>query len=169
MRVDLLNHLDINREIKKYIASPFANSTGDVFTYRFELADDYATLFITNQSRGGDTLDIYGDKARKLHSINNATKWEFFVTYNVERSVLTVSEYVLSGKRPIFSYTPQIYVPIMELVIDMVGDGCCFFFLQRPEESLSYNVFHVSFIEVANSCHVRGNFNLQLVDVMATQ
>jgi len=125
-----------------YISSPLDTSDGEYFEYTFEKKEDIATIYIINTG--------------------NKQQWQFFIAGNEP----TVSEYV-RGKS-IFQHEARVYLPVIELLVDILGDSCCIMFLEK--HGVSYDTYHISFVrqDVAPVLK-RGNLNKQLIQLRLSQ
>lgn len=136
---NLYDHLDINEKTKEYISS-----SGEHFDYRFRRYETYAVLLIDNERT-------------KEH-------WKFFVAIDPGINALTISQY----DENIFHQSAQTYLPVIELLIDIVGGSCCIMYLEKHD--LSFDTYHITFVKVnATPILPRGNLNKQLVQLKLGQ
>lgn len=127
----------------EYLSSPLEESDGEFFEYDFIKDENLATLFIHNP-------------IEKQH-------WQFFIALG---GPLTVSEHVKD--KCIFHHEARVYLPVMELLIDILGDSCCIMFLEK--HGVSYDYYHLSFVRQDHDPILkRGNFNKQLVRLSLVQ
>lgn len=123
-----------------YISSPLSTSDGEYFDYVFKKEKELITLYI--------------------HNVENDEQWQFFISIGDPNQSLAVSEYIT--EKPLFCYEARTYVPVIELLIDIIGDSCCIIFMEK--QNVSYDIYHVSFVKQDNDPMLpRGNFNKQLI------
>lgn len=157
---DIAEYLDANVKKKFYIASPFFESTGEYFSYYFQPKKTCAYLVIENEAKDTNVHDL----ARSAQRMQIGDQLKFFITFKHESSELGISELQLPGRELLLHYSPQIYIPVMELLIDIVGDGVSINYLVRPKGEDGYNVFRMEFIKTENeSRHIRGDFQQTLI------
>lgn len=155
--MNIANQLDGNVEKKFYIASPFMNSTGEYFSYSFQMHKDSAYLVIENEERDEINNVVNFKKNEKV-------KLKFFITFKYGTTELGISQLNIIGSTPLMHYSPQFHIPVMELLIDIVGDGVSINYLVRPKGEEGFNVYRVEFVKTKKeSRHIRGDFRQTLV------